>query len=154
PRAISVLRQRIGRARHTVGGTPKGRIFALTRDELIECMAGVRAMRSGRLDRPIVREAPLDVLAQQLAAAAAASHWAEAAVSGLVRAAAPYSALPRARFDQVLGMLGDGVATRRGRAGAHLHLDRVSRRVRGRRGARIAALTSGGAIPDKADYVV
>jgi ATP-dependent Lhr-like helicase len=154
PRAISVLRQRIGRARHTVGGTPKGRIFALTRDELIETMAGVRAMRAGRLDRPVVREAPLDVLAQQLVATAAASDWNEDGLYALVRGAAPYAALPRARFDQVLGMLGDGISTRRGRAGAHLHLDRVARRVRGRRGARIAALTSGGAIPDKADYTV
>ena len=154
PRAISVMRQRIGRARHTVGGTPKGRIFALTRDELLECMAAVRAMRRGTLDRPIVREAPLDVLAQQLVAIAGASDWDEHALYALVRGAAPYAALPRARFDQVLAMLGDGITTRRGRAGAHLHLDRIAGRVRGRRGARLAALTSGGAIPDKADYVV
>ena len=154
PRSISVLRQRIGRARHTVGGTPKGRIFALTRDELLECMAGVQAMRAGTLDRPVVRDAPLDVLSQQLVATASASDWDEDSLFLLVKGAAPYASLPRERFDQVLAMLGDGIATRRGRQGAHLHLDRIARTVRGRRGARLAALTSGGAIPDKADYVV
>ncbi len=154
PRAISVLRQRIGRARHSVGGTPKGRIFAMTRDELLECMAGVRAMKDGTLDRPVTRDAPLDILAQQLIATAAASDWSEDALFDLCRGAGPYAQLTRARFDQVLSMLGDGIATRRGRTGAHLHLDRLARRVRGRRGARLAALTSGGAIPDKADYTV
>jgi ATP-dependent Lhr-like helicase len=156
PRSIAVLRQRIGRASHTVGGTPKGRIFALTRDELLECAAGVRAMREGLIDRAPSREAPLDILAQQLVAASSptAAEWTDDALFALVRRAAPYAALPRAEFDQVLTMLGDGIATRRGRPGAHLHLDRVHRRVRARRGARIAALTSGGAIPDKADYQV
>ena len=154
PRSISVLRQRIGRARHTVGGTPKGRIFALTRDELLECMAGVQAMRAGRLDSPVVRDAPLDVLSQQLVATASASDWDEDSLYALVKGAAPYASLSRERFDQVLTMLGDGIATRRGRQGAHLHLDRIGRTVRGRRGARLAALTSGGVIPDKADYVV
>jgi ATP-dependent Lhr-like helicase len=154
PRSIAVLRQRIGRAGHAVGGTPKGRIFAMTRDELLECAAGVRAMRAGVIDRPLIREAPLDVLAQQLVAHCAAE---EADLEGLwamVRRAAPYQALSRAEFEQVVSVLGDGIATRRGRSGAHLHLDRVHGRARGRRGARIAALTSGGAIPDKADYQV
>ncbi len=154
PRSIAVLRQRIGRAGHAVDGTPKGRIFALTRDELIECAAAVRAIRAGRIDRPIVRAAPLDILAQQLVAICATSEWGEDELYALVTRAAPYEHLPRAEFDQVLAMLGDGIATRRGRSGAHLHLDRVHRRVKGRRGARLAAITSGGAIPDKADYTV
>ncbi|HSN31609.1 MAG TPA: DEAD/DEAH box helicase, partial [Ideonella sp.] len=97
PRSISVLRQRIGRARHAVGATPKGRIFAMTRDELLECMAGVRAMRRGTLDRPVVREAPLDVLAPQLVATCGASDWDEDALYALVRGAAPYAALERSR---------------------------------------------------------
>jgi ATP-dependent Lhr-like helicase len=155
PRSIAVLRQRIGRAAHVVGGTPKGRIFAFTRDELLECGAAVRAMRAGLIDQTPARTAPLDVLAQQLVASAAADGgWTDDQLYTLVRRAAPYAALPRAEFDAVLGMLGDGIATRRGRSGAHLHLDRVHRRVRARRGARLAALTSGGAIPDKADYQV
>jgi ATP-dependent Lhr-like helicase len=149
-----VLRQRIGRAGHAVDGTPKGRIFALTRDELLECAAAVRAIRRGLIDRPVVRAAPLDILAQQLVATCATGDWDEDALYALSTRAAPYAELPRAEFDQVLSMLGEGIATRRGRSGAHLHLDRVNRRAKARRGARIAALTSGGAIPDKADYTV
>ncbi|MCY1054550.1 DEAD/DEAH box helicase [Nannocystis sp. SCPEA4] len=154
PRSISVLRQRIGRACHAVGGTPKGRVFATTRDDLIECAAAVRAMKAGRIDRPVQREAPLDILAQQLVATCAAEEWDVEALWALARRAAPYAALTRRDFDQVVAMLGDGIATRRGRAGALLHLDRIHGRARGRRGARLAALTSGGAIPDKADYTV
>jgi ATP-dependent Lhr-like helicase len=154
PRSISVLRQRVGRAAHVVGGTPKGRIFALTRDELLECAAGVRAMREGLIDRSVWRDAPLDILAQQLVAICGASPSTVDDLWALVRRAAPYSSLPRSEFDAVLDMLGDGVATRRGRSGAHLHLDRINGKARGRRGARLAALTSGGAIPDKADYTV
>jgi ATP-dependent Lhr-like helicase len=154
PRAVSVLRQRVGRAAHVVGGVPKGRIFALTRDELLECAAGVRAMREGLIDRAVWREAPLDILAQQLVAICGAAPSTVGELWSLVRRAAPYASLPRSEFDAVLDMLGDGTATRRGRSGAHLHLDRINQKARGRRGARLAALTSGGAIPDKADYTV
>jgi len=158
PRSLAVLRQRIGRAGHAVGGTPKGRIFATTRDELLEVAAAVRAMRRGRIDRGVFREQPLDILAQQLVAMTGANTdeagWSTEELYALCRRAAPYRRLARAEFDQVLTMLSDGIATRRGRAGAHLHLDRVHNRVRPRRGARLAAITSGGAIPDKADYQV
>lgn len=154
PRSISVLRQRIGRACHAVGGTPKGRIFALTRDDLLESAAAVRAMKDGRIDRPVVREAPLDILAQQLVATCATGECDIEELWALARRAAPYAALDRREFDQVVAMLGDGITTRRGRAGALVHLDRVHRKARGRRGAQLAALTSGGAIPDKADYTV
>ncbi len=154
PRAIAVLRQRIGRACHNVGGTPKGRLIAMTRDDLIECAAAVRAMQSGRIDRPIQRDCPLDILAQQLVATCAAEDWDIEALWALARRAAPFSELTRPAFEQILTMLGDGTTTRRGRSGALLHLDRIEQRARGRRGARIAALTSGGAIPDKADYAV
>ncbi len=153
-RSIAVLRQRVGRAGHVVGGTPKGRIFAMTRDELLECAAAVRAMREGMIDRAVWREAPLDILAQQLVAICGSEASTIDQLWSLVRRAAPYARLARVEFDAVMDMLGDGVATRRGRSGAHLHLDRINGRVRGRRGARLAALTSGGAIPDKADYTV
>ena len=154
PRSISVMRQRIGRASHSVGGVPKGRIFALTRDELLECGAGVRAMRMGMIDKAIVRVAPLDILAQQLVAMCSADDIETEQLYLLTRRAAPYADITRREFGDVLRMLSDGIATRRGRSGAHLHHDRVNRIVRGRRGARLAALTSGGAIPDKADYQV
>lgn len=154
PRSISVLRQRIGRACHAVGGTPKGRIFAMTRDDLLETAAAVRAMKEGRIDRPVVREAPLDILSQQLVATCAAGECDIEELWAMARRAAPYATLDRREFDQVIAMLGDGITTRRGRAGALVHLDRVHRKARGRRGAQLAALTSGGAIPDKADYTV
>jgi len=154
PRSIATGLQRIGRSGHTLGATPKGRIFPLTRDQLIESAALVRAARRGELDRIAMRRAPLDVLAQQIVAACAAHEWEEDALYALCRRAAPYAELERADFDAVVDMLADGVATRRGRAGARLHRDAVGRRLKGRRGARLAALTSGGAIPDNANYDV
>jgi ATP-dependent helicase Lhr and Lhr-like helicase len=154
PRSIATGVQRVGRSGHAVGGTPKGRFFPLTRDQLCECAALVQAARRGELDRIALRDAPLDILAQQLVALCAAEEWDEDALFALVRRAAPYAALARDRFDAVVDMLADGIATSRGRSGALLHRDAVNRRLRGRRGARLAAITSGGAIPDTGLYEV
>jgi ATP-dependent Lhr-like helicase len=154
PRAIATLLQRVGRAGHARRATPKGRLFALTRDDLVECVALVRALRAGRLDALAVPDAPLDVLAQQLVAACVGIDWNEDELFALARRAYPYRELRRADFDALLEMLAEGVATQRGRSGAHLHRDRVGGRVRARRGARLAAVMSGGAIPDRNDYDV
>ena len=156
PRSIAVALQRIGRSGHHVdpASVPKGRIFATTRDELIECAALVRAIRAGVLDRLQVPEWPLDVLAQQIVAAAAAEPWQEEELFDLLRRAYPYHELPRRDYDAVIEMLAEGIDTRRGRRGALLHRDRVNGIIRGRRGARLAAITSGGAIPDNANYFV
>jgi ATP-dependent Lhr-like helicase len=154
PRSLATLLQRVGRSGHARGGTPKGRLYPTTRDELIECAAAVRGVRGGRLDRVELAPAPLDILAQQVVAAAASEPWREDDLFALVRRAAPYADLPRADFDEVLELVSEGVPTGRGRRGAHVHRDRVNGVLRGRRGARIAALTSGGAIPDTADYRV
>jgi ATP-dependent Lhr-like helicase len=154
PRAIRTLVQRVGRSGHRRGGLPKGRLLALTRDQLLECMAIVRAVRGGVLDRIEARRAPLDILAQHLVAAAACEDLDEEEAFAWVRRARPYWALTREAFEAVLGMLSEGISTRRGRAAALLHRDRVNGRIRGRRGARIAAITSGGAIPDTAAYDV
>ena len=154
PRSIAVALQRIGRAGHWVGALPKGRLFATTRDELIECAALVRAIRRGDLDKLEIPKAPLDILAQQIVAAAACEEFAEDDLFALIRRAMPYRDLSRADFDAVLTMLGEGIAHSRGRSGAYLHRDQVNHRVRGRRGARLAAITSGGAIPDNAQYQV
>jgi ATP-dependent helicase Lhr and Lhr-like helicase len=153
-RAIATLLQRVGRSGHSLGAVPKGRIFPLSRDELIECAALVRAAREGRLDRLIIPQKPLDILAQQIVAAAACEDWSEDRLFDLCRKAYPYRDLTRQEFDDVVRMLADGFTTRRGRRSAYLHYDGVHRRLRGRRGARLAALTSGGAIPDLADYRV
>ena len=154
PRRIATFLQRVGRSGHSIRGTPKGRLFPLTRDELVECTALLRAVTRGELDRVAIQEQPLDVLAQQIVAESAAETWELDGLFKLFTQARPYRNLPRERFDAVVRMLADGFVTRRGRRGALVHLDEVNGRVRGRRGARLTALTSGGAIPDNADYRV
>jgi ATP-dependent helicase Lhr and Lhr-like helicase len=154
PRRISTFLQRVGRSGHTIYGTPKGRLFPLTRDELVECAAIISSVHRGELDRIVMREKPLDVLAQQVVAEVAAEDWDEERLYQVFRRAYPYRNLERAEFDEVVAMLAQGFATRRGRRGALVHHDTVNGRIRGRRGARLLAITSGGAIPDNADYRV
>ena len=154
PRAFGVALQRIGRSGHWIGAKPKGIVFATTRDELLECAALMRGIRSGAMDALVIPAQPLDILAQHLVAACAASEWNAAELFSLVRTAYPYRDLARKDFDDVVSLLADGVATSRGRSGAFLHYDRVNGQLRGRRGARIAAITSGGAIPETANYNV
>ncbi len=154
PRSIGVALQRIGRSGHWRGAVPKGRLFAQTRDELVECAALVRAIRSGELDRIHIPEAPLDILAQQIVAACACEDWNEQALYDLVRRAYPYRDLSRSDFEAVLTMLSDGISARRGRYGAYLHRDQVGGRVRARRGSRVTAITNAGAIPQAALYSV
>src|SRR5581483_9427566 len=139
PRSIAVALQRIGRAGHWRGAIPKGRILAMTLDELIECAALVRAIRAGDLDRIIIPEAPLDVLAQQIVAACSAEDWGEDELYELARRAYPYRNLSREDYEGVVEMLSEGIAARRGRYGAYVHRDRVNGRLRGRRGARLTA---------------
>src|SRR5437870_1983203 len=153
-RSIATLLQRVGRAGHHLQAIPKGRLFPLSRDELVECAALLRATAERRLDRLVIPDHPLDILAQQIVAAAAGDEWDEAALYDLVRGAYPYRDLSRKDFDDVVQMLAEGFTTRRGRRGAYIHYDGVNHRLRGRRGARLAAITSGGAIPDIGDYRV
>jgi ATP-dependent Lhr-like helicase len=183
PRSIAVALQRVGRSGHWRGAVPKGRFFVTTRDDLAECAVLVRAIRRGELDRLIFPEASLDVLAQQIVACCAASGsvtrrrgqdalatagedagatapeasddgWDEDELFALVKRAYPYRNLARETFDAVLTMLSEGIASQRGRYGAYLHHDRINRKLRARRGARLAAITSGGAIPDNALFTV
>jgi ATP-dependent Lhr-like helicase len=153
-RSIASFLQRVGRSNHTVAGFPKGRIFPLSRDELVECAAIIDSVRRGELDRLELPEQPLDILAQQIVAASAAEEWTEDALFAMVRGAYPYRNLTREQFDSVVRMLAEGFSTKRGRRSAYLHHDGVNQRIRGRRNARISAITSGGAIPDTADYAV
>ncbi len=154
PRAIGVALQRIGRSGHWIGARPKGVIFATTRDELIECAALVRAVRGGAMDALRIPRAPLDILAQQVVAACAEGEWGSEELYALAKSAYAYRSLAREDFEQVLSMLADGIATSRGRSGTFIHYDRVNGRLRPRRGARLAAITCGGAIPDNANYTV
>jgi len=194
PRAIAVALQRVGRSGHWRGAVPKGRFFVTTRDELQECAALVRAIRQGDLDRIMIPDSPLDILAQQIVAICAAgggrvsrAHlsasgsvenpaapeellassatrvgtpapqddgWDEDELFALVRRAYPYRNLSRETYEAVLEMLSEGIASRRGRYGAYIHRDRINRKLRARRGARLAAITSGGAIPETALFTV
>ena len=217
PRAIAVALQRVGRSGHWRGAIPRGRFFAGTRDDLLECAALVRAIRQGDLDRLIIPESPLDILAQQIVATCAAESsnpvahlrtpgaiteaqdskelwenaaafatasdpgtaaletragrprhtthtsdttaddsggWDEDELFALVKGAYPYRNLSRETYDTVLEMLSEGIAARRGRYGAYIHRDRVNRKLRPRRGSRLAAITSGGAIPETALFTV
>jgi ATP-dependent Lhr-like helicase len=153
PRSIGTFLQRVGRAGHALGRIPKGRLFAMTRDELLESLALIGAVRRGQLDRIVMPAGPLDILAQQIVAAAAGEDWDEDDLLAMCRAAWPYHDLRPEDFDAVVAMLSDGIAPGN-RSGAYLHRDQINRRLRGRRNARIAAITSGGAIPEQADYRV
>ncbi len=155
PRAIGTFLQRVGRANHHRDGTPAGRLYPTTRDELVECTALLAAVRDGRLDLLDPPVAPLDVLTQQLVAEVAATEERDVeAMWALTRRAAPYAELARRDFDDVVALASWGIETGRGRRGAHLHHDAVNGRLRARRGARLAALTGGGAIPETGDYRV
>jgi len=153
-RSIATLLQRVGRSGHAIGRVPKGRLFPLSRDELCECAALLAAVRSGQLDRLALAAKPLDVLAQQIVAEVALQEWGEAALFERLRRAAPYRELAREEFTEVVRMLADGFDTRRGRRSAYVHRDAVNGVLRGRRGAALTAVTSGGTIPDTADYAV
>src|SRR6202048_4453243 len=154
PRSISVGLQRIGRPGHWRGAIPKGRLFATTRDDLIENSALVRAIRQGDLDRIVIPDSPMDILAQQIVAMCAAEDWTEDALYESVRRAYPYRNLERKGFDEIIERLSEGIASQRGRYAAYLHRDRVNHVLRARRGARLAAITSGGAIPENSLYSV
>jgi ATP-dependent Lhr-like helicase len=153
-RAIATLLQRVGRSGHTIGGFPKGRLIPLSRNELVECAALMDAVRRGELDHLTIPEKPLDILAQQIVASVAASEWTEDDLFKMVRGAYPYRNLERDSFNAIIRMLAEGFTTRRGRRSAYLHHDAINHRLRARRGARLTAITSGGAIPDTSDYRV
>ncbi|MGH7851909.1 MAG: helicase-related protein, partial [Candidatus Binatia bacterium] len=195
PRNLAVLLQRVGRSGHWLDAIPKGIFYPLTRDDLLQSVAGIRAVRQGQLDKLAITNKPLDVLAQQMVATVASLEKAtkrptrhirprpstpsfilprnageergggansigeeggisEEALWRLVRSAYPYRNLARDDFDQLLEMLSEGVETRRTRRSAYLHRDRIHGMLRARRGARLTAITNGGAIPDTADYRV
>lgn len=152
PRSISAFLQRVGRSGHTVAGTPKGYIFPLTRDELVECTALIDAVRKGELDRLLLPVKPVDILAQQIVAEVACRDYEEDELFALCTSAYPYHDLSRKEFDEIITMLAEGFTTRRGRRAAYLHHDAVNGKVKARKGARLSALLCGGAIPDLFDY--
>jgi ATP-dependent Lhr-like helicase len=154
PGSISAFLQRVGRSGHQVGGTPKGRLFATSRDDLIECAALLDCVRRGELDVLHIPKAPLDVLAQQIIAEVSCREWQEDALLHMFRQAWPYAELDEAHYRALLQMLAEGYSGRRGVRSAYLHRDAVNQTLRGRRGSKLTAVTSGGTIPENADYSV
>src|SRR5580693_5252419 len=154
PRSFATFLQRVGRSNHTRTGTPSGRLYPTSRDELVECTALLRGVRAGRLDAILVPSRPLDIVAQQVVAECAAEEWSEDELFKLITGAAPFAGLQREDFDEVVELMSEGIRTGRGRRAAYLHRDQVNGQLRARRGARLAALTSGGAIPELGDYRV
>ena len=154
PRSIAVMLQRLGRSGHHKSAVSRGVVFAMTRDELVECSAMLWAIHEKNLDAVRMPEKPLDVLAQQVVAEVAAREWKEDELFDVLRRAMPYEALTRAEFDKVLSLVSEGVTTNRGRSRVHVHRDRVNGVLRARAGARLMALQNGGAIPDLFSYAV
>ncbi len=154
PRSIATFLQRAGRSGHHMTGTPKARLFPLSRDDLVESAAMLDAIRRDELDRILPPEHPLDVLAQQIIAEVSGCEWNERALYRAFRCARPYNNLEEEVFVKVVKMLAEGFHTRRGRRGAYLHRDSVNGILRPRRNARLTAITNGGAIPDQFDYTV
>ncbi|MGE8383741.1 MAG: ATP-dependent DNA helicase, partial [Pseudomonas putida] len=154
PGSIAAFLQRVGRAGHQVDGVPKGRLFPTSRDDLIECVALLDCVRQGELDELHIPRAPLDVLAQQIVAEASNQDWHEQALFDCLRQATPYAELDQRHYQALLTMLAEGYNGRQGIRSAYLHRDAVSGTLRGRRGSQLTALTSGGTIPDNADYTV
>ncbi len=154
PRSIAAFLQRVGRSGHSIGATPRGRLFPLSRDELVECVALLEEARNGELDRVAIPEKPLDALAQQIVAEVSAGERSERELFDSFRRAWPYRNLREQDFNDVVRMLAEGFSTRRGRRAAHLHYDAVNARLRARRGARLTAITNGGVIPEQFDYEV
>ena len=154
PRSFATFLQRVGRSNHTRDGVPSGRLFPTSRDELVECAALLRGAKAGRLDRLVIPDCPLDILAQQVVAECSAAEWPETEMLELARGAAPFASVSDHDFDDIVATLSEGIRTGRGRRAAYLHRDQVNGTIKARRGARIAALTSGGAIPELGDYRV
>ena len=153
-RAVAVAMQRVGRAGHWRGAIPKGRLFATTRDDLLEQAALVRKMRAGELDQLEIPPQPIDVLMQQIVACVGAEPWDEDALYTVLRRAYPYRNLPRALFDEIVTLLSEGIESSRGRYGAYLLRDGVHGQLHPRRGSRSIAISNGGAIPDTAMFNV
>ena len=154
PKAIATLLQRVGRSGHTLEGTPSGKLYPLTKDELVEAVALLDSVRRGELDNLPFPEKPLDVLAQQIVAEVASEDSTSEALYDLVRKSSIYRNLSIEEFNGVVQMLVEGFTFRRGTRRSYLHFNPVTRTLRAKKGARLNAIVSGGTIPDQFDYDV
>ncbi|MBA2261948.1 MAG: DEAD/DEAH box helicase, partial [Solirubrobacterales bacterium] len=157
PKSVARGLQRIGRAGHNVGDVSKGRIFPKFRADLLECAVVVKLMREGRIEPTVVPRNPLDVLAQQIVAIAAAADDPVPVddLQALVTRTHSYAELPRPLLDNVLDMLdGRYPSAEFGDLRARIVWDRVGGTIRARKGARQLAVTNAGTIPDRGLFSV
>lgn len=154
PRGIATFLQRIGRSGHSLGLVPKGRIVALSRDELFESMALVRSIKKQILDTVRMPEAPIDILAQQITAEVSSQEWNTDELFELITRAYSYQNLKREDYESTIQFLSEGISSTAGRSRVYLHHDQVQKRVRSRKNARLTATMNGGAIPEIASYRV
>ena len=155
PKSIAAAVQRIGRSGHHLGGTPKGRFFALTIDDLLECAAAVRAARHGHLDEVEIPAGCLDVAAQQIIALATdQEEISETELLNMLRSVQNFAGLEPPALQQLILEMSAQLPERIQGANPKIFYDQVNRRVRARRGARLAAITSGGTIPESGNLDV
>ncbi|MCY7377760.1 MAG: DEAD/DEAH box helicase [Gemmatimonadaceae bacterium] len=157
PKRVAAALQRVGRAGHSLDATSRGVFVPTFRDDALEQLAILDAMRTGDVEPTRVVQNALDVLAQLVVAMVASDtpEWTSAGLFDFVRRAYPYHALTRTAFDEVLKMLAgkypSDVATE---LDARIHWDRIADTLSPTRGARMVATISGGTIPDRGLYTV
>lgn len=154
PRSISAFLQRVGRSGHSVNGLPKGRLFPLTRNDLLECVAILFAVKKGEIDNIIIPEKPLDVLTQQIVAEVSCKEYDKDELYNVIHKSYPYRNLEYAEYESIIKMLSEGYSGKRGRKNAFVHYDIINKKLRPGKAARLTALVSGGTIPDNFDYDV
>src|SRR6266850_1305900 len=154
PRNIAAALQRVGRAGHLLSRTSRGRIVVTKGEELVEAAAVVRSIKERQLDRVVMPDAPLDVLAQQIVASVAAESLTVDALHARLRTAASYRSLERDTLLAVVRSLAEPLPAEVKGAAPRILWDRVNDRLHARRGSRFLALTSGGTIPDNGLYDV
>ncbi len=166
PNSIAQGLQRVGRSGHLVGQTSVGRIYATTREDLVEAAAVARGMLEGDVEPTYTPQNPLDVLAQQIVAMVSVEEWPAAALFDLLRQAYAYHDLSPDAYRAVLEMLSGKYHRANGREGEggadllpgalrpRLAWDRVNDRLAALPGSRLLAISNGGTIPDTGPYRV
>jgi ATP-dependent Lhr-like helicase len=108
PKGVSRLLQRVGRANHRMDEASKAILVPANRFEVLECEAAILGVAAKELDGDPPRPGGLDVLAQHLLCLACSAPFLADEIYAEVTQAAPYAALSRTDFDDVLRFVEDG----------------------------------------------
>ena len=157
PKRVAAALQRVGRAGHSLEATSRGVFIPTFRDDALEQVAILEAMRDGDVEPTRVVQNALDVLAQLIVAAVASDDpaWTATGLFAFMRRAYPYHGLTRTAFDETLAMLsGKYPSDIAAELDARLSWDRVTDELTPSRSARMVATISGGTIPDRGLYTV